>query len=262
MKWSLWVSLLPAGFCTIGTILNYFVMRIYLKDWCRKKGLKVCDQILLSMAFTSTSLQWVVTLSPIVFYMESHMVVPREVFFCLFVIDFFLIEATFWQLAILSTYYCVKLFDFTFSFFRWVKRLISGYTTQLLLISAAICLAINVPFVWALQLENPENVTEDTRGADFISTINIYYSVFKITCCCFPFAITFTCIVLSVGSLMRHVWRIRSNALQFSSSPQLGGHIQAAAIMVLCMASSSQCSMSCRLSDPIKFHAGAGDKGC
>ncbi|XP_077306210.1 taste receptor type 2 member 4-like [Lithobates pipiens] len=214
-----------------GTILNSLVMSIYTKDWCKKKSLNVCDQILLSMVFTSTNLQWVIALNSLIIYMQTYLAVPIEEFFCLCVVlVFFLIEATFWQLAVLSTYYCVKLFDFTFPFFRWVKRLILGSSTRLLLISTAVCLAMNFPFFWALHLDRPQNVTEG------IFNINSYYRVFNMMFgCCLPFVITFTCIVLSVGSLMRHVWTIKSNVPQYSSSPQLGGHIRAAGTMALCL---------------------------
>ncbi|XP_077306205.1 taste receptor type 2 member 40-like [Lithobates pipiens] len=144
-------------------------------------------------------------------------------------------DTSFWQTALLSTFYCVKLFDSSHHLFQWMKKILSTSTNLLLLVPAVSCFLISLPFIWTIHFHGPMNVTEPIRDSDYSLVFSDLFNLLNVAFgCCLPFTLTFACITLSVGSLLKHAWNIRRNALQIRSPPQIGGLLRAAGTMVSC----------------------------
>lgn len=223
---------------TLGIILNMVILICNFRDWCKRKALTVCDQILFSMAFTSIAMECSLIAEDLIFTLKPCDIWCKEAYLYAninYIIAVFFVNASFWQTALLSTYYCVKLTNGSHFSFRWMNWMISSSTLWLLLGSAAFSFLINIYFFWSIHLISPGNVTEPAEMRNYIWNLNISNYLFSIMFgCCLPFLVNFICIALSVGSLLKHVCRIRKNIVQSGSSSLIGGPVQAISTMVLC----------------------------
>ncbi|XP_077306050.1 taste receptor type 2 member 40-like [Lithobates pipiens] len=223
---------------TLGIVLNMVILICYFRDWRKGKALTVCDQILLSMAFIGIALQWSFIAQNLMFSLKPCDLWCKEAYLYVninYIITVFFINTSFWQTALLSTYYCVKLCDVSRLSCQWMDRMISSSTLWLLLGSAAFSFLITISFFWRIHLISPGNVTEPAEMRSYIWSLNISDYLLSIMFgCCLPFLVNFICIALSVGSLVKHVCRIRKNIVQSSSSSLIGGPVRAVITMVLC----------------------------
>ncbi|KAM4023620.1 taste receptor type 2 member 40-like [Anomaloglossus baeobatrachus] len=241
MKWSLWMSVYPLISCPFGMVLNALIIAVYYRDYTQGNPLTVCDQILSSMTLSSLALQWTLCITSIIYYVEVAVLIPggshmntaydRFNFFMIF----FLSEVSFWQTALLSTYYSLKLLSFSHRFFSWLKMTMLTCTMRLVMVAAAVSFLINIPFVWTLRLDNSYNLTADMTGTTYTFSLQSVHVFLNMTLgSCLPCLVTFICISLSVRAILHHVCRIGQNGLQVGSA-RLGGLVWAACTMSLCV---------------------------
>ncbi|XP_063789016.1 taste receptor type 2 member 41-like [Pseudophryne corroboree] len=139
-----------------------------------------------------------------------------------------------WNTAWLSICYCVKLVTVTHQIFLWVKMWFPSSITKLLIGSAIWSVLVNLPFIWTVQMMFPQNTNITDGSVRSAMKLKILYTVLNLLLSyVLPFTLTATCIGLSVTSLLHHVWRIRQNVSQDSSSPQLQALVRAAVTMTL-----------------------------
>ncbi|XP_073502374.1 taste receptor type 2 member 40-like [Phyllobates terribilis] len=241
MKWSLWMSVYTFISCSFGIVMNFLIFAVYYRDYTQGNPLTACDQILSSMTVSSLVLQCILSISSTIYYIEGSILIPRgfhmniEFHILTFFIIFFLSEVSFWQTAHLSTYYCVKLLNFSHRFFSWLKTTMLTCTMRLVMVTTVVSFLINIPFLWTLHLDHPYNLTEDLIATTYTFNLQSLHVCLNLTLgSCLPFLVTVTCISLSVRAILWHVWHVGQNGLQFSSS-RLGGLIWAACTMSLCV---------------------------
>ncbi|KAM4023622.1 taste receptor type 2 member 9-like [Anomaloglossus baeobatrachus] len=158
----------------------------------------------------------------------------KEVYMSENAMFYFLLELHFWQTALLSIYYSAKLVNFSHCFFTWLKSKILTSPSHLVLALDITLLILALPLIWTIEINNLENRTHHPSGKEEVVSMKTPYSVFSMMVgCCLPFTVMFACIGLSVRSLVSHVWRIKHNSSDFSSS-QIRTHVRAASTMVLC----------------------------
>ncbi|XP_063789012.1 taste receptor type 2 member 40-like [Pseudophryne corroboree] len=139
-----------------------------------------------------------------------------------------------WNTAWLSICYCVKLVTVTHRIFLWVKMWFPSSITKLLIGSAIWSVLVNLPFFWTAEMMFLQKTNITDGSGSFVIELNVLYSVTNMMLSyVLPFTLTFFCIGLSVTSLLHHVWRIRQNVSQDSSSPQLQALVRAAVTMTL-----------------------------
>ncbi|XP_063789028.1 taste receptor type 2 member 40-like [Pseudophryne corroboree] len=139
-----------------------------------------------------------------------------------------------WNTAWLSICYCVKLVTVTHRIFLWVKMWFPSSITKLLIGSAIWSVLVNLPFIWTVQIMFPQNTNITDGSVRSAMKLKILYTVLNLLLSyVLPFTLTAICIGLSVMSLLHHVWRIRQNVSQDSSSPQLQALVRAAVTMTL-----------------------------
>ncbi|XP_073416656.1 taste receptor type 2 member 4-like [Dendrobates tinctorius] len=235
MEWFLWMSIYTLISCPFGIIMNFLIFYVYYRDFTQGNPLTVCDQILSSMTVSSLLLQCTLLITVIIHYAPTSALILRRSTIYNFFMIFFFSEVSFWQTALLSTYYCVKLLNFSHRFFRWLKKTMLTCTMRLMMVTTVVSFLINIPFVWTLHLDNPYNVTEDMTGTTYTFNLqSLHVSLNLMLGSCLPFLVTFTCISLSVQAILRHVWHVGQNGLQFSSA-RLGSLVWAACTMSLCV---------------------------
>uniref|UniRef100_A0A6I8PSM4 Taste receptor type 2 n=1 Tax=Xenopus tropicalis TaxID=8364 RepID=A0A6I8PSM4_XENTR len=215
---------------TCGTVLNSSIVAVYLSDWKKGLNLGACDQIILTMGCNNLLLQWFLTLNLIfvVYGLYSLLAKVLLVAVVSLVLNFG-IAFSFWLTAWLSSYYCVKLVNFSNRFFIRLKREASGVVTYCLLGTAVILFSTRLPIIWSVQITTDQNLT---RISNVLYDNIVHLSFNTIFIYFLPTIITSFCIGLSLMSLLKHVRKMKQNTSQFWN-PQLKSHIKACRTMFL-----------------------------
>ncbi|KAM4024034.1 taste receptor type 2 member 40-like [Anomaloglossus baeobatrachus] len=184
------------------------------------------------MASINALLQIIVTYGAFLFYSQIFLLIldvtlPPFLFTFLFFIDL-----CFWNTSWLSICYCLKLVNFSQKVLLWMKSRLSSAVNVLLLGSTLGSFLINLPFLWTATRMNIINNGNWTVGDYRIDMPFLLILVKIIFGNCLPFLVTFLCILLSVKSLLRHIWKIQKNSSDIKYS-QLQGHIGAIRTMIL-----------------------------
>ncbi|OCT64597.1 taste receptor type 2 member 124 [Xenopus laevis] len=219
-----------------GTILNSSIITVYLSDW--KKGVKLgeCDQISLSMGCNNLLFQCVIAFLEAFISYGLYSPIAEIAIYVVNNVAFFSFCFSFWLTAGLSICYCLRLVHFSLKFFIQLKRRLTRTVIQLLLCSVAILFMITLfisTTIWISYREGNQNITAIYH--DNMSNAGFNYMTIAVTVgICLPFLITSICILLSVISLLKHIWRMKQNT-QFGN-PQLKNLIRACRTMILLLA--------------------------
>ncbi|XP_018408616.1 PREDICTED: taste receptor type 2 member 9-like [Nanorana parkeri] len=216
-----------------GLTLNSYIIAVYVREWRKKKGLNVSDKIVLLLALTGITFQCTVTIERLTFFLGSLSPHSRRRNIYIFAFHIFLMYEIFWNTAWLSAYYCLKLVKCSHHVFLQVKKRLSSSITQLLIVSLVGLFLLTLPLPWTIDI-NYRNMTSDPSGNRHDIHVDVrYVPLYMVLGSLLPFLLCFICIGLSVMSLLSHVQQIRQNSSQFSSSPQLEGHLRAVRTMIL-----------------------------
>ncbi|XP_068103533.1 taste receptor type 2 member 40-like [Hyperolius riggenbachi] len=215
-----------------GVGLNASIVAVYFREWRNNRNLNVCDKIFLSMALLNVFLQCFNSVNS--FFNTFGISSPHagNTLVVTAICSFSLMYGNFWQSAWLSIYYCLKLVKYSHHFFLQLKKTLSSSVSQILVVLLVGMFFINLPLLCTMRVQLLQNLTNIPLPYIIVHNIRHLY-VNIMFGCCLPFLVSFVCIVLSVTSLLRHVWRIHQTSSQFSSSPQIKGHLQAARTMIL-----------------------------
>ncbi|XP_018093296.1 taste receptor type 2 member 40 [Xenopus laevis] len=217
-----------------GTILNLSIIAVYVSDW--KKGVKLgeSDQLSLLMGCNNLLFQCFITILE-AFYLYGHCLsIEEKLCFVVSAALIFSISLSFWLTAGLSICYCLRLVNISLKFFIQLKSRLSHTVTPFLLGSLAISFIITLSSAnWISYSKGHENITDIYHNN--MSIADLSCRIIAVTVGnCLPSLITSICILLSLISLLRHIWRMKQNT-QFGS-PQLKNLIKACRTMFLLMA--------------------------
>ncbi|XP_073490713.1 taste receptor type 2 member 9-like [Aquarana catesbeiana] len=216
-----------------GLTLNSYIVAVYVREWRKKKGFNVADRIALLSALTGIVYQCSCTVDNLIFFFGSSSSHDKRQNLLAFAFYIFITYESVWNTAWLSIYYCLKLVKCSHRIFLQLQRRLSSYITQILIVSFVGSIFITLPLPWTLDFHY-HNTTNDPSSNRHSIEIDVRYvplSMFFGSL--LPFLLSFICIGLSVRSLLSHVHQIRHNSSQFSSSPQLEGHLRAVRTMIL-----------------------------
>ncbi|XP_040211588.1 taste receptor type 2 member 40-like [Rana temporaria] len=230
------IRLVPVFFNLVpGVTLNSYIVAVYVREWRRKKGFNVPDRIVLLLALTGIVYQITFTIEVLKFYFESHSSPGKSLQIYIVVFNIFLMNGNLWNTAWLSLYYCLKLVKCSHRIFLPLQRRLSSSITQILIVSLVGLFFISLPLPWTLHLHY--KIIKDPSGMNHthpVIDMDVrYVPLYMVLGSLLPFLLIFLCIGLSVRSLLSHVHQIRHHSSQFSSSPQLEGHLRAVRTMIL-----------------------------
>ncbi|KAG8548255.1 hypothetical protein GDO81_025943, partial [Engystomops pustulosus] len=217
-----------------GILLNSFIVAVYIQDWRRHRAVVMCDQITFIMSFINVLLQLSLFMDGMFLLFGLYSQLPKEFFLCFLVLIFFLIDVGFWHTTWLAISYFTRLVHVSHPIFTRLKSYFPCSALPLLLGSATGSFLINIPYFFTTHFIIKEFASNESDIAmystEFHSSSILLHLVFG---CCLPLSLTLICIGLCVRSLLSHVWRMRHNRGQYSSSPQLQALVQAAGTMIL-----------------------------
>ncbi|XP_075718220.1 taste receptor type 2 member 9-like [Rhinoderma darwinii] len=141
----------------------------------------------------------------------------------------FLYYTNLWFATVLCVFYCVKITNYNWKFFIFLKTKISTMVLWLLLTSLMISVIFGIPSGWYfLEQQNFLNVSDkNISGYAVNNYLNSYafYSMFS-TGSIPPFLIFCVANCLLIHSLVTHTRRVRSSESGFQS-PNLDSHLSA-----------------------------------
>ncbi|XP_063789017.1 taste receptor type 2 member 41-like [Pseudophryne corroboree] len=214
-----------------GIIINSAILSVYIRLWRTSNRLGASDPILLSMALTNLLLVCQLLVS---YYLSYHTEMNISTLLFLSYVLYVLYNMSLWNTAWLSICNCVKLVTVTHRIFLWVKMWFPSSITKLLIGSAIWSVLVTLPFIWTVQMMFPQNTNITNGPLGLPMNMDVSFIVVNVLLSyTIPFTLTAICIGLSVTSLLHHVWRIRQNVSQDSSSPQLQALVRAAVTMIL-----------------------------
>uniref|UniRef100_A0ABM5FI03 Taste receptor type 2 n=1 Tax=Pogona vitticeps TaxID=103695 RepID=A0ABM5FI03_9SAUR len=214
-----------------GLISNGFIVTVTIRDWTKSKRLTSSEQLLLSLGISN--LCAIVALYPYYLNAVSANIVSDKSKEKLFPFSVFIVTSRFWFTAWLCVFYCVKIVNSTQSLFLWWKRKISWLIPRLLLGSLIIPFLIgcyasqNISVVLTIKSNTMTNVTNGTQGKTVKYLIDSFKFSYYIIGSGFPFLVVFFCSILVVGSLCRHICRIKGNKSSLKTL-QTEAHMKAA----------------------------------
>uniref|UniRef100_A0A6J0THS1 Taste receptor type 2 n=1 Tax=Pogona vitticeps TaxID=103695 RepID=A0A6J0THS1_9SAUR len=202
-----------------GLISNGFIVTVTIRDWAKSKSLASSEQLLLSLGISN--LCAAVILAPHYFSIFSNSTMSDDTIAKLFPFSIFIVTSRFWFTAWLCVFYCVKIVNSTQSLFLWWKRKISWLIPRLLVGSLIIPLFISwIAFrniLLAIKSKTMANVTNGTQG----NTTPYLSPAFKLSFLSvgsgFPLLVVFLCSILVIGSLCRHICRMKGNKSSLKS---------------------------------------------
>ncbi|KAM4024059.1 taste receptor type 2 member 2-like [Anomaloglossus baeobatrachus] len=146
----------------------------------------------------------------------------------------FLMFYTFWLTAFLCAHYCTTITNFSHTCFPWMKRCLTTFFPYLIVFSGFGSLIISIPAIWILFLKIQEqHLGNTTLTSVVIASKSIEYTVMSNVLGCFlPFMVVLISLIISVSSLLRHIWNIKQNNPE-SLHPNLRPYVNAIRTMIL-----------------------------
>ncbi|KAM4024062.1 taste receptor type 2 member 40-like [Anomaloglossus baeobatrachus] len=212
-----------------GVFLNSSVVTMYFRDWRMKERFSVCDRMFLFMALNNITLQCYLCYDTALFLFLRCNQVNNYIYQLIF--GYVFIYGNFWHTAWLSLYYCLKVVNPTHDLISQFRKKLSSAVIHVLVATLVGLVFINLPFIWTMSFRKPQNGTS-AKTCFFL--MNFQYIYFNVGLGCYlPFIMNVICIQITVGSLLRHMWRMRRNASHSITSPHLQGYVRASRTMIL-----------------------------
>ncbi|XP_077137923.1 taste receptor type 2 member 4-like [Ranitomeya variabilis] len=222
--------------CTVGIIMNLFIVAANLMRWKSMKSLHIGDKILSSLA-TSRSLflfnVFVTYLPPVL--LEFRINRNIQLMSAMPVVSMFLHSTNLWFATILCVFYCVKITGYNWKFFILLKTKISTLFPKFLLASLLISVSSSLPFGWCIyEIQSPTNLAMENMTLPKVEVHENHHNFFLLflVVSCPPFLIFLVADCLLIHSLWMHTRRMRSSGSGFRN-PNLESHFSAIKSMSL-----------------------------
>ncbi|XP_063775279.1 taste receptor type 2 member 40-like [Pseudophryne corroboree] len=204
--------------CLLGTSLNAFIVLTHCLEWRQTRRLPGSDKIETCLCVCRFFLQCAITLNNFCRSFSLDINSPSYFIELFLVVRMFLSFTSLWSATLLSVFYCVKITNYNFGIFVFLKPRISRMVPWLVLSCLLVSLASSLPFAesfYTLYFRNStaQNSTENTDADKIQSNMSLAYAVGSSV----PFAIFIIAVLLLIHSLWSHIKQMRSGADSFRS---------------------------------------------
>ncbi|XP_029470350.1 taste receptor type 2 member 40-like [Rhinatrema bivittatum] len=250
MSFTVQIALLIAiaPFTVLGSVVNAFIVVVNGIDWVKTRHLNSIDVIVTCLGTARFLLLWIVILENI-FFFNPYLFTVVEFLNAFYAIWAFLDLADIWFAALLCIFYCAKTASLNHPLFIFLKSKIPGSLPWLLLGSMLACLLTSFPLAWRFYDEYQRNSTTSlSSNNSMITNLSLAWDLSKehkdnftkllspyiaakrvsaqenkhtylmLELCLgysLPFFICCVAIVLMIGSLLDHTWRMKDNAMGY-----------------------------------------------
>lgn len=218
-------------------ILNIGVVLADSKSWRQGQKFNPSDLIHLIIGLVNIILQSSLTGQGIVFMFFLPVFLLREIYLPAIFLTISLIYCSYWLSAWLCVFYCTSITNLPHPVFARIKKTFLSYLPHLLLLSMVASSLITLPTIWTVEIK----VIKQSLGngscdsATISATFSFSYTFLQtanVLGCCLPFFLTLVSIVVTVSSLLKHMWKVKQNNSGFGGS-KFRAHINAIKTMIL-----------------------------
>ncbi|KAM4043883.1 taste receptor type 2 member 40-like [Anomaloglossus baeobatrachus] len=208
--------------CIVGIIMNVFIVAANFMRWKTIKSLHIGDKILSSLATSRFLFLFNVFMTHIPPLEKFWTNRSLQVMSTMPVVTMFLHSTNLWFSTVLCVFYCVKITNYNWKFFIFLKNNMSSFLPRLLLVSLLISLSSSLPFGWCvfkLQIQNATNLTMENMTLSKVSIYENYHNMFLLflTASFPPLLIFLVADFLLLHSLWMHTRRMRNSGSSFRS---------------------------------------------
>lgn len=214
-----------------GTFLNAIIVVLNFRFWRDITTSGSYNKILLFIGLINLIFQGILILDCI--FETFALYLPcRNLFLVVFTLELAHIGVNVWNTTWLSIFCCVRLVNSSNSFFLKIRAKFFSFLPHLIVFSVLVSAAINLLFFWTTKIQ-PQNATDHPNMSGHGIMMGTYYIIFSsLFGFGLPFFMTGVSIGLSVITLLRHIWTMRSSDSHLTSA-QLQGHYRAVRTMVI-----------------------------
>ncbi|XP_040211658.1 taste receptor type 2 member 4-like [Rana temporaria] len=218
-------------------ILNIGIVLADSKSWRQGQKWNPSDLIHLIIGLVNIVLQSSLTGQGIVFVFFLPAFVLKEVYLPAIFLTMSLIYCSYWLSAWLCVYYCISITNLPHQVFVWLKKTFSSYLPHLLLLSMVASILITLPTIWTVEVkvikESLGNGSHDSATISAAFSFSFaYIQTANVLGCFLPFLLILVSIVVTVSSLLKHMWKVKQNDSGFGGS-KFRAHINAIKTMIL-----------------------------
>ncbi|XP_077305981.1 taste receptor type 2 member 9-like [Lithobates pipiens] len=223
---------------TLPQIFMAFILNIgiVLADGkSRRQGPKwnPSDLIHLIIGLVNIILQCSLTGQGVAFAFFLPVFLLREVYLPPIFLTSSLIYCSYWLSAWLCVFYCISITNLPHPVFARLKKTFN----QSMYLSMVASFLVTLPTIWTLEINvMKESLGNGSRDSAMVSaTFSFSYAFLQaanILGCCLPFLVALVSIVVTVSSLLKHMWKVKRNNSGFGGS-KFRAHISAIKTMIL-----------------------------
>ncbi|XP_063775281.1 taste receptor type 2 member 40-like [Pseudophryne corroboree] len=205
--------------CLLGTVLNAFIVLTHCLEWREARRLPGSDKIETCMCLCRFFLQCAITLQTLFRLLLVNLYSQPYFAEIFMVVRIFLSFANLWSATLLSVFYCVKITNYSFGIFVFLKPRISRMIPWLVLSCLLVSLASSLPFARSLYSPYVRNSTaqNSTEKKMFVANIRFNQSLAYAVGSSVPFAIFIIAVSLLIHSLWSHSKHMSSSVDSFRS---------------------------------------------
>ncbi|XP_073404205.1 taste receptor type 2 member 40-like [Dendrobates tinctorius] len=226
---------LHALLALMGIMGNLFILIVHFLDWLKTYKLNPCDFIINSISLSNISLQGTILFNEVCFFFFTTFYAQTKVVNSMVVIMSSLAFSSLWCSTVLCFYYCVKIINFTGTFFHKLKAKLSELVPWMIFFSVVISWAAGLPSYWDLyrvidiSFNGVSNYTGNRTfviSFKFKSKCNCIFKVYMLLS-----AVACTIILFTAGgiisSLCMHMNRMK-HSNEGSGGGKINSHLYAA----------------------------------
>ncbi|XP_074051221.1 taste receptor type 2 member 4 [Macrotis lagotis] len=218
----------------IGIVGNLLIMIVNFRTWIKSKSLCSFDMILSGLSITrciSLCLMFLHLLFSLISLDSEY-----HEFITVIILNtwIFLDSCSLWIVTLLNIFYCVKIANFNYFLFCWLKRNVSLKTPWLLLACLLVPVFLNFLSILSSKIPNSFGSTqENVRNSTMVSTRDSIFLMFAPVVLSFSlqFVINLVSCSVLISSLRSHMQKMLKNANNFWN-PQTEAHVGAMKVMI------------------------------
>ncbi|XP_073491107.1 taste receptor type 2 member 40-like [Aquarana catesbeiana] len=220
-----------------GITLNTGIVSFSFQNLKKQPTFNPANVIYFSMGLVNAFMQLVLIAQNLIVCFWPQLCFIKEIELTLTFLMFSLIYCSYWHTGWLCAYYCININNFSHQRIIGLKRLLSSFLPQILLLSTIGSVILSFVAIWVVNMaflvQTSTNSTEDMS----VYTANIvmptgYILTATFLGCILPFVLTLISTGVTALNLIKHIMKMKQN-ISGHSRPNLQALISATRTMIL-----------------------------
>ncbi|XP_077306180.1 taste receptor type 2 member 40-like [Lithobates pipiens] len=220
-----------------GITLNTGIVSFSFQSLRKQPTFNPANVIYFTMGMVNVFMQLVLIAQNLIVCLWPQLFFITEIELTLTFLILSLIYCSYWNTGWLCTYYCTNINNFSHQHIIGLKRLLSSFLPQILLLSTIGSVVLSFVAIWVVNVEflgqTSTNSTEDISAyTAHVVMPTEYILIASFLGCILPFVLTFISTGVTALNLIKHIMKMKQNISEHSP-PNLQALISATRTMIL-----------------------------